>query len=330
MHVDVDAEQVADRARVLGAVEALERAPAGIRDRARRRRRCAFRARRRTRLSVAASGVARRAAASCRRAACGSSSRRRRRARSTLRSVERGQRQLAGLPAVAVARGAILRHQLVLGVDRQHAGGAGRVRDSRPRQRGDSGPGSGRLSGDEHGTAHRDGSTCVHDVSHPRLPARSIGRSYGCPRKYRALPGPERHFVFSGCHEMSYGVDLSGAAASKPGHSMGSDPTVKKARASRTLVGSDPVILFACRCHDFVCRNCHHEFEALVRPQDAAPPTCPACGGAPTSNGCYRRLRWIRRNCVRRRPRIRGAGRLPSARTRYLAEEEYRNKHDKE
>lgn len=28
---------------------------------------------------------------------------------------------------------------------------------------------------------------------------------------------------------------------------------------------------------DFKCRACGHEFEALVRPQDAAGPRCPAC-----------------------------------------------------
>jgi len=29
---------------------------------------------------------------------------------------------------------------------------------------------------------------------------------------------------------------------------------------------------------DFRCRGCGHEFEALVRPQDAAAPRCAACG----------------------------------------------------
>jgi putative FmdB family regulatory protein len=28
---------------------------------------------------------------------------------------------------------------------------------------------------------------------------------------------------------------------------------------------------------DYRCRKCGNEFEALVRPQDAAPPSCPAC-----------------------------------------------------
>src|SRR5262245_40322960 len=31
---------------------------------------------------------------------------------------------------------------------------------------------------------------------------------------------------------------------------------------------------------DFRCRSCGHEFEALVRPQDAAPPACPSCKSA--------------------------------------------------
>ena len=28
---------------------------------------------------------------------------------------------------------------------------------------------------------------------------------------------------------------------------------------------------------DYRCRACGHEFEALVRPQDTAPPQCPSC-----------------------------------------------------
>ena len=31
---------------------------------------------------------------------------------------------------------------------------------------------------------------------------------------------------------------------------------------------------------DFKCRACGHEFEALIRPQDKAPPSCARCGGA--------------------------------------------------
>ncbi len=30
---------------------------------------------------------------------------------------------------------------------------------------------------------------------------------------------------------------------------------------------------------DFRCRSCGREFEALVRPQDTAPPQCPGCQG---------------------------------------------------
>jgi putative FmdB family regulatory protein len=30
---------------------------------------------------------------------------------------------------------------------------------------------------------------------------------------------------------------------------------------------------------DFCCRACGHEFEALVRPQDASTPSCPSCHG---------------------------------------------------
>lgn len=31
--------------------------------------------------------------------------------------------------------------------------------------------------------------------------------------------------------------------------------------------------------HDFHCRTCAEEFEALVRPQDASAPRCPSCRG---------------------------------------------------
>ena len=31
---------------------------------------------------------------------------------------------------------------------------------------------------------------------------------------------------------------------------------------------------------DFRCRSCGHEFEALVRPQDVAAPSCPSCKSA--------------------------------------------------
>jgi putative FmdB family regulatory protein len=30
---------------------------------------------------------------------------------------------------------------------------------------------------------------------------------------------------------------------------------------------------------DFRCRACGHQFEALIRPADPAPPRCAACGG---------------------------------------------------
>jgi putative FmdB family regulatory protein len=32
--------------------------------------------------------------------------------------------------------------------------------------------------------------------------------------------------------------------------------------------------------YDFQCRTCGKEFEALVRPQDAAAPACPSCQGS--------------------------------------------------
>ena len=81
--------------------------------------------------------------------------------------------------------------------------------------------------------------------------------------------------------------------------------------------------------YDFVCRNCHHEFEALVRPQDTVPPTCPECGG----RDLEKQLSTFAVDSADSRQ----AAALDSRRRQiakrkdsYIAEEEYRNKHDKE
>jgi putative FmdB family regulatory protein len=81
--------------------------------------------------------------------------------------------------------------------------------------------------------------------------------------------------------------------------------------------------------YDFVCRNCHHEFEALVRPQDAAPPACPTCGG----RDLERQLSTFAVDTAElRQAAARDSRRRQIAKRKdsYLAEEEYRNKHDKE
>ena len=81
--------------------------------------------------------------------------------------------------------------------------------------------------------------------------------------------------------------------------------------------------------YDFVCRNCQHEFEALVRPQDAGPPACPSCG----SGDLERLLSTFAvdtadlRQAAARDSRKRQIARRKDS---YIAEEEYRNKHDKE
>ena len=74
--VDVEIEELADGARVLGAIEALEHPATGVRVQQPPRCRCGFRAPPRASSTRPRPGAARRAAASCRRAACGSSSRR--------------------------------------------------------------------------------------------------------------------------------------------------------------------------------------------------------------------------------------------------------------
>jgi putative FmdB family regulatory protein len=80
---------------------------------------------------------------------------------------------------------------------------------------------------------------------------------------------------------------------------------------------------------DFVCRTCHHEFEALVRPQDTEPPTCKSCGGRDLEKQLSTfavdsaALRQAAAMDSRRRQ-------IAKRKDSYIAEEEYRNKHDKE
>jgi len=81
--------------------------------------------------------------------------------------------------------------------------------------------------------------------------------------------------------------------------------------------------------YDYVCRNCQHEFETLVRPQDTAPPACPACGGLDLE----RQLSTFAVDTADRRQAAAKDSRrrqIAKRKDSYLAEEEYRNKHDKE
>ena len=81
--------------------------------------------------------------------------------------------------------------------------------------------------------------------------------------------------------------------------------------------------------YDFACKSCQHEFEALVRPQDTAQPACPSCGG--------RDLERLLSTFAVDTADLRRAAATDSRRRQiakrkdsYIAEEEYRNKHDKE
>jgi putative FmdB family regulatory protein len=81
--------------------------------------------------------------------------------------------------------------------------------------------------------------------------------------------------------------------------------------------------------YEFQCRNCQHEFEALVRPQDANPPACPSCGGRDLERLLSSfavdtaALRQVAARDSRRRQ-------VAKRKDSYIAEEEYRHKHDKE
>jgi putative FmdB family regulatory protein len=79
--------------------------------------------------------------------------------------------------------------------------------------------------------------------------------------------------------------------------------------------------------YDFQCKSCHHEFEALVRTGDV--PECPTCH----SRDLERLLSAFavdsadrRQAAVKKERRRQIAGRKDAV----IAEEEYRQKHDKE
>jgi putative FmdB family regulatory protein len=77
---------------------------------------------------------------------------------------------------------------------------------------------------------------------------------------------------------------------------------------------------------DFVCRSCHHEFEALVR--TGTIPECPSCHGRDLERQLSTfavdsaELRAAAAKDSRRRQ-------IAKRRDSFIAEEEYRQKHDK-
>ncbi|HEY6214951.1 MAG TPA: zinc ribbon domain-containing protein [Vicinamibacterales bacterium] len=79
--------------------------------------------------------------------------------------------------------------------------------------------------------------------------------------------------------------------------------------------------------YDFECRACHHEFEALVRAGDT--PACPSCG----SRDLRRLLSAFavdtaeKRQAAAKQSRQRQIAKRKDA---LVADEEYRQKHDKE
>lgn len=79
--------------------------------------------------------------------------------------------------------------------------------------------------------------------------------------------------------------------------------------------------------YDFHCRTCGREFEALVRGADR--PTCPGCHGADLE----RLLSTFALSTdERRRAAVRDSRKrqIRANRDKVIAEEEYRQKHDKE
>ena len=79
--------------------------------------------------------------------------------------------------------------------------------------------------------------------------------------------------------------------------------------------------------YDFRCKNCNHEFEALVRTGDV--PQCPSCQG----QDLERLLSTFAVDSAERRQAAAKDSRrrqIAGRRDAVIAEEEYRQKHDKE
>ena len=80
--------------------------------------------------------------------------------------------------------------------------------------------------------------------------------------------------------------------------------------------------------YDYHCRGCANEFEALVRPGDA-PPRCPECGSGDLERllSTFALSTEERRQAAARDSRKR---QIAKNRDKVIADEEYRQKHDKE
>ena len=79
---------------------------------------------------------------------------------------------------------------------------------------------------------------------------------------------------------------------------------------------------------DFQCRKCGHEFETLVRPVDP-PPSCPACG----AKDLEKQLPTFAVDTAEKRAASAKQSRQRQVAKRkdaLIADEEYRQKHDKE
>jgi len=79
--------------------------------------------------------------------------------------------------------------------------------------------------------------------------------------------------------------------------------------------------------YDFRCRTCGHEFEALVRAADS--PSCPECRGVDLERllSTFALSTDERRQAAARDARKR---QVRANRDKVIADEEYRQKHDKE
>jgi putative FmdB family regulatory protein len=80
---------------------------------------------------------------------------------------------------------------------------------------------------------------------------------------------------------------------------------------------------------DFECRACGHEFEALVRPTDPAPTACPRCGATDLEKQLptFAVDTAEKRAASAKQSRQRQVAKRKDA---LIADEEYRQKHDKE
>jgi putative FmdB family regulatory protein len=78
---------------------------------------------------------------------------------------------------------------------------------------------------------------------------------------------------------------------------------------------------------DFHCRGCEHEFEALVRTGET--PVCPSCGSADLERllSAFAVDTADKRQAAAKQSRQRQIGKRKDA---LIADEEYRQKHDKE